>query len=278
MHISLIMATIGRTTEVERFLRSLADQTYRDFDLIVVDQNDDGRLESILAGYRDSFHIKHLISSPGLSKARNVGLRHVTGDIVGFPDDDCWYDPELLNQTVHYFREHSIWDGLSGRPVGMDGKTSIGRFDCTDGPIDKFNIWRRVNSNTLFLSADIIKSVGDFDETLGVGAMTYWGSGEDTDYPLRAIQKDFKLFYLPDIIIRHPHVEAIYNSNTLRKRYLYGAGMGRVLHKHRYPVFFKFYYLIRPLGGALLALLCGKIDKAMHHLALFRGRMKGLLG
>jgi glycosyltransferase involved in cell wall biosynthesis len=91
MKFSLVLATVGRTQEVARFLDSLARQTYRDFELIVVDQNPDDRLVELLRPFELRFPIIHLRCERGVSRARNLGPKYVSGDIVGFPDDDCWY-------------------------------------------------------------------------------------------------------------------------------------------------------------------------------------------
>ena len=56
----------------------------------------------------------------GLSRARNVGLKAVTGEIIAFPDDDCWYPDGLLQKVVAEFRDQTSLDGLTGR--SEDGK------------------------------------------------------------------------------------------------------------------------------------------------------------
>src|SRR5574340_342784 len=93
---SLVLATVGRTAELERFLDALERQTCPDFELLVIDQNPDDRLRPILNRHRGRFEIKHTRSATGLSRARNVGLRLARGEIVAFPDDDCWYPTTLL--------------------------------------------------------------------------------------------------------------------------------------------------------------------------------------
>ena len=85
MRFSLVLATVGRTDELRRFLAHLDTQTHREFELVVVDQNKDERLKPILEPYRGKFPILHLPSEQGLSRARNVGIEHARGDVIGFP-------------------------------------------------------------------------------------------------------------------------------------------------------------------------------------------------
>src|SRR5271168_3016732 len=95
---SLIVATIGRTEEFGFLLQSLAEQTFRDFELIVVDQNSDDRLIPFLEHWNGTVAglantpgslsaIIHLRCAPGVSRARNLGLQYCTGEILAFPDD-----------------------------------------------------------------------------------------------------------------------------------------------------------------------------------------------
>src|ERR1700742_2152768 len=124
MKFSLIMATKGRGEEIGRFLLSLIRQDYSNFELIVVDQNEDNRLEVILKNSNLSSSIVHLKSAPGLSRARNAGLAFATGDIIAFPDDDCWYPNGLLKRVVSVFASHPSVEGLTGR--WRDGLTRLG--------------------------------------------------------------------------------------------------------------------------------------------------------
>src|SRR5258708_39668079 len=97
MKVSLILSTKGRVEEINKFIRSLAQQGYDYLELIVVDQNEDDRLGAILKHSNLPFPIIRLLSKSGLSLGRNVGMASATVDIVAFRDDDCWYPDGLLD-------------------------------------------------------------------------------------------------------------------------------------------------------------------------------------
>jgi glycosyltransferase involved in cell wall biosynthesis len=275
MRFSLILATVGRVNEVERLLKSLHQQTFHDFEIILVDQNPGDELTSLVNTYSDRLIIHHTRAERGLSRARNIGMHHVTGEIVAFPDDDCWYDPDLLNQVAEEFKRHPEWDGITGRAVTGTGEPSSGKWDKHAGYIDRHNIWRRAISFTVFLRRS---AVGDkrFDETLGVGAGTPWGAGEETDFLLQVAGERRCLYYDPGLTVNHPEWSmAPYNGAACSKAASYGRGIGRVLRKHGYPATTVAYHLIRPLGGLILAALLGRISKARYHWAIFKGRLTG---
>jgi glycosyltransferase involved in cell wall biosynthesis len=275
MKVSLILATKDRVAEVQRFLQSLADQEHKDLELVVVDQNKDRRLEPVVTAAKKEFSIIHLQSTPGLSHARNVGLAAATGDIISFPDDDCWYSKGLLARVVSVFQTSGSIDGVTGRSEDGDGAASGGNFSRAQGRVGLGNVWKRGISYTIFLRSPVCAAVGSFDEELGVGANTPFGSGEETDYLIRTIKLGFNLQYLPDLVVFHPN-PVLYNENHRRKAFRYGVGMGRVLIKHRYTLAFNAYTILRPLGGALLSLIQLRTNKASYHLAIARGRICGL--
>lgn len=268
--ISLILCTIERTTELERFLQSLVRQSYPNFELIIVDQNKDERLVPLTRRFQKHFPILHLRSDKGLSRARNVGLKHASGDIIAFPDDDCLYPPNLLESVARWFNEHPEWHGLTGRSVDTNGLPSSGRWDNKEGAVNRYNVWRRGISYTMFLRREVVTAVGPFDEDLGVGAGTPWGSGEETDYLIRALEAGFRIFYDPNLWVVHPNKEP-----TPVMAYRYALGMGRVLRKHGYPLWFLAYYSARNLGATLLHLASGKRNRAYASWAALWGRLNG---
>jgi glycosyltransferase involved in cell wall biosynthesis len=253
--VSLITCTLGRTAEFESLLASLCAQTYRDFEVIIVDQNDDERITPLIQSYKAHLSMSHLRSRRGLSLGRNIGLANVKGDIVAFPDDDCEYPADLLATVVNRFHSSPVVAGICGRLVDPAGRDVLTRWEHSAGYISMINVWRRSSAATIFLRTSVANDIGSFDERLGVGAETPWGAAEETDYLCRAIEAGYSLFYDPELLILHPS-PATDKSPTARERAsFYGRGMGFVLRKHEYPLWFTSYMIMRPAGGALLDIL-----------------------
>jgi len=275
MKFSLIVGTVGRSRELAVLLDSLARQTYTAFEVIVVDQNPDDTAADVIRDHGGALSIRHLRCAPGLSRARNLGLKSATGDVLAFPDDDCAYPTNLLERVAARLAAHPDWGGLTGRSVSEGGRPSANRWASTAGTVTRFQVWRRAISFSIFLRHRVVDQVGTFDETLGVGAGTPWGSGEETDYLLRAINRGFSIHYDPEITVVHPENIVHPDRKTRAKGMRYGAGMGRVLRKHRFPLWFTCYQWARPLMGSGLALTKGKASWAAFYWAVFRGRVGG---
>ena len=255
-------------------MQSLRNQTFRDFELIVIDQNDDDRVARILAQYAGDFRLQHRRSAPGHSRAFNVGLASVTGDLVAFPDDDCWYDPDLLERVVSFFRSNPSWGGLTGREWVEPGFSSGFRWDHSPGPITPGNVWRRAITFSMFLRSSVVEGLS-FDESLGVGAGSPWGAGEETDYLLRAISRGSAIYYDPSLGVWHRGRSGPYTPEIYAKASCYGRGIGRVLRKHQFPAHCVATHMLRPLGGAALSFGRGRPEKARYHWSIFRGRLSG---
>jgi GT2 family glycosyltransferase len=273
--IDLLVATVDRTTELSRLLTSIAGQTYRRLRVIVVDQNRDNRLDSILSAHRHALTIVHVRAERGLSRARNVGLRHTSAELVGFPDDDCWYPPDIVEQVVLRFDDHPDWDGLSLMTTDVGGQPSSMLWDRTGGPIDRFNIWRRAISPGIFVRRTVIESVGGFAVELGVGSGTRWGSGEETDFLLRAIEAGQRIQYDPTLKVFHDSPRPSFDRPSAQKGYLLGLGHGHLLRTKGYPAWFAIYRVAQLLFGSVFFLVTLRPAKARFYFLMAAGRAAG---
>lgn len=223
--ISLVITARDRIEELKRFIGSLLSQTYQGpVQLIFVNQGT-YQLENEFSFPENIGYIPINIGQlMPLSKARNIGLKHATGDIIAFPDDDCWYEEKLLQTIVEYFLKNpeldcvctNVYDPVlkkiyGGRPFGI--RKRMGFMDLFKLPIS-VGIFSRLKS---------LDQVGrHFDESLGAG--TYLGSGEETDLIARFLTAHMKIDYIGDIQVYHPYPE--YIEMDCNKYYSYGLGFG----------------------------------------------------
>lgn len=273
MKISLIMPTINITEELKLFLNSLVNQSYKNFELIIVDQNVDNRALDIIKLYEENFEIRYMRSfEKGLSKNRNKGLYVATGDIVGFPDDDCEYEKDTLEKVNQYFQENEKYRIYSCRTLerGKDYGTGIMQDYSSD--ILKGNVEETVKSITFFVNYKM-EDIELFDEKLGVGSK--FGSGEETDYVLRLLHKGYLGQYFHNNIIFHPAKKGNYYDLERAKKYALGYGAlvkKEVVERKNYKYILKFFKkLIRNIGGALIT------ENKKYHGVVLEGRIEGFL-
>ncbi len=266
----LVVATVGRVEELERFLDSLEAQEYPRVRVLVVDQNEDAQLEPVLAGR--GTEILHLRSRLGLSRARNVALEHVAADVVAFPDDDCVYPPDLLARVGARLAHETSLDGVSGKVADIDGRSSAS-WKIDVALLTDDNLWNRVNSGAVFLRRELVESVGAFDERLGLGSAESWSSGEEIDYLIRAVRAGARIEYDPSLVVRHA-VRIDDSHIGLRD----GASVGYLLRKHGYPARTVARMLMRPVGGAAASLAHRDRSRASYCAATVRGRIRGYFG
>src|ERR1700759_5362286 len=124
---SLIIATLSRTTELRQLLESFTQQEFSDYEVILVDQNDDDRLQQVVDEFAGRVPIERIFSPKGVSTARNYGIREASGELIAFPDDDCWYPPGLLARVDQWFRDHQRYSILAVGAVDETGVPSGNR-------------------------------------------------------------------------------------------------------------------------------------------------------
>ena len=243
---SLIVATVDRSEVFSVLLQSLAVQKMRDFELIVVDQNSDDRLSPLLKEWASkvgaqsvdgsgSILVKHLRCVPGVSRARNLGLLHSCGEILAFPDDDCWYLPDTLQNVDSWFGEHKDYGILSLGSRDEQGRVSGNRWVQKECDLTRTNVFRASATYTYFIRRPIDMTSLRFDESLGPAAGTAFGCGEDTDLLLTAMSRGVRGRFYSLLHVGHPYKPGFVDVQRAKA---YGGGFGRVLAKHSNPFLF----------------------------------------
>lgn len=274
--ISLILATVGRTDQLNRLFDSLAAQTFSNFEVIVVDQNTDDRLRPHLERAKClGITVKHLKHFPAnLAAARNAGIEAALGEWIGFPDDDCWYDPKLLEHITARFVRND-------KPTGV----VVRWVEQAEQPMQPAKLtWERtaafrdipVSSITLFCHRGLFRTIGGFDARLGVGQ--WFGAGEETDFVMRALYSGAFFTYLPQAEVHHA-VSSDKPQTTPQARLAIrhrARGTGALYAKHKLPLWVIARGLVAPVARPLLKGAFGADLK--YGCAVVLGRLDGMVG
>src|SRR5690606_20911637 len=95
---------------IERCIRSILEQSFRDFELIVIDDcGSDSSIDickTLLEESDITYKIIYNEKNEGLSESRNIGVRNSISNFILFIDSDDWLDPlmleKLFNAAVHH--------------------------------------------------------------------------------------------------------------------------------------------------------------------------------
>jgi glycosyltransferase involved in cell wall biosynthesis len=98
--VSVVLPTFNREQTLARAVASVLNQSYRDLELIVVDDGSTDRTAEVMAGFDDPrLRYLRLEKNGGASRARNAGLRAAKGEFIAFQDsDDEWLVDKLARQ------------------------------------------------------------------------------------------------------------------------------------------------------------------------------------
>ncbi|MCW5852807.1 MAG: glycosyltransferase family 2 protein [Anaerolineae bacterium] len=246
--VSLIVATVERTDTLAALLTSLSASQPVDFEVIVVDQNPDGRLTPRLAHFQPTLSLQH-IQTPvrGANRARNLGAQYARYEWLGFADDDCRYRPDTLK--------------IAQELIATQGPVAVSGVFDDDGPGPRPEWARRprhyrraslpdVCESVLFVQRAAFLAVGGFDEEFGPGA-PFPGS-EGADLVIRLLDAfphataDLSL----QLRIWHPIKGPPWDAPAADRLYNLGFGSGALVAKHPH-----FTYRVRFLSRWTRAML-----------------------
>ena len=205
--VSVVMATYNRSKFIGRGIKSVLGQTYKNFELIIVDDNanildERKKTEEVVMSFNDE-RINYIKNEKNLGGAatRNVGIYAARGQYISFLDDDDMYLPDKIKVEVSGMIEND-WDFCC-----MDGAT----FDLEENPVSERHqklrngmskedlirvnlIYQISGTNSFMFRASTLKNVGGFDDV---------PSCHEFFLVQKVLETDAKVGYIPEIQIRN---------------------------------------------------------------------------
>jgi GT2 family glycosyltransferase len=245
--VSLIIPTYKREELLVNTIKCALDQTYQDYEIIVVDQTKvhTKETQTFLAEIKTKIvYIQEEKAS--LTHARNVGVQRAKGDIFIFTDDDVVFERDFIE---NYVCAHQKADVIQGRVIHLNTPMDkeISRVTWNIKFPGGENLLHEAFTNIFIgcsfsLKRKVYEKVGDFDENF-IGCAVR----EDSDYSLRCYKAGFPILFYPDAMLTHlastaGGVDA--DNSTQHFNYSYYLCEMRFASKH-FPWIIQKYYAFR---------------------------------
>ncbi|MEG5049358.1 MULTISPECIES: glycosyltransferase [unclassified Microcoleus] len=218
--VSVLICTRNRPEQLERCLRSLQNLSHPPHQIIVVDNAPSSdATQQLVAKIPD---VKYVLEPrPGLSLARNTGIRHSTGNIIAFTDDDVIVHPDWIARIAQSFQGDRViaMTGLilpaelenEAQLIFQKGHTGFGwGYRPTTFDTQFFEemkpfavpVWRIGAGANMAFRRELFDKIGYFDERLGAGAS---GCSEDSEIWYRVLAEGWFCRYEPTAVVYHYH-------------------------------------------------------------------------
>ncbi|MFN2454881.1 MAG: glycosyltransferase family 2 protein [Pyrinomonadaceae bacterium] len=244
--VSIIMPAYNAEKHIAESIQSAINQTYQNWELIVVDDGSTDGTAEIARGFSDrDKRVKYFFQKNSrLGKARNTGIKNSCGDLIAFLDsDDLWVKEklELQVKTVHETRVDLVFsdgfifveDDVTDENVTF--QTLRGRFDG-GGLSDLLLVGNYLPVLSVLARKDSLNEVGRFEE-----APLYHGC-EDYDLWLKLARHGAAFYGMKELLVRyrrHSGAMTHKDSKMLKpmlqvvKRYIYDSSLDKNKVKER---------------------------------------------
>ena len=240
---SVVLCTRNRPSLLRRSLAALTKQSYRRFEIVVVDNTaGDQEVRRVVQETESSVPIEY-VAEPrrGLSRARNRGISAASGQILAFIDDDELADEHWLTELVRGYKTQPAAGSVNGLILPTEIRTrqqdwfeqhgghSKGRgvdrvlIDPADRngqsplyPLPPFGA-----GGNMSFQRSVLEEIGRFDVALGAGTRTL--AGEDTAAFTRVLLGGNTILHQPAAVVWHRHYAT--DSEVHRQFHAYGTGL-----------------------------------------------------
>lgn len=254
---SIVIPVYNRPDELQELLASLTKQTYRDFEVVIVEDGSVRKSDAVVASFSEQLVVKYFyIANRGQGFARNYGFEQAAGDYFIVFDSDTVI-PEGYLQAVDDYLNSSFLDAFGG-PDAADKDFSdlqkaisyaMTSIFTTGGIRGKKN-----NAGGSFqprsFNMGISKKV--FEET---GGFAKRDMGEDIEFGIRLTKAGYRIGLIPEAYVYHKRrgnfidfFKQVYSFG--RTRFVLDRlhpGLGLIKPVHAFPALFTLFCLIIPI-------------------------------
>lgn len=221
--VSVILPTYNRAHTLEKSIRSVLEQTYKNLELIIVDDCSIDNTKELVSRIPDP-RLKYLRNEInfGPSKSRNFGIKFSTGELIAFQDsDDEWYLHKLEKQVnllanseddfAAVYCGMEFFDLKSGDKIGEELREMDFKAAYTKG-----SFFYTPANVTVVIKKAVLNDVGYFDENLF--------ADEDTELAIR-VTKKYSYVFCNEILVKvnrnHNQLTSNAKNYTLAKELIY---------------------------------------------------------
>jgi glycosyltransferase involved in cell wall biosynthesis len=217
--LTVIVCTRDRLASLADCLKALLGQRSPPGEIVVVDNSADANAASVCAAFGQVRHVHE--PRPGLSHARNTGLRAASRSLIAFTDDDVTPHPAWTAELVRAFADSAV-EAVTGLvlPVRLDTwaqrcfQMMMGGFGDRFVPVlfdqrffaetraDGAHVWRIGAGANMAFRRSVFDRIGAFDTRLGAGAS---GCSEDSEIWYRILATGGACLYEPRAVVFHDH-------------------------------------------------------------------------
>ncbi len=199
--ISIIIPLYNKERYIEKVLCSVLDQTFQDYEVIVVDDGSTDNSISVVEEFDDKRIRLVRKTNGGVSSARNYGLQHANGKLVFYLDGDDLLESNALADLYGLYQRHPSCDIFTGNFVQVypgcterlycKGKLE---YEVRDNFKDFYNQQFYLRTGIFLIKKECLVRGEGFNEKLCVG--------EDLELFLRLLES-CKVAYLPTCVFRY---------------------------------------------------------------------------
>jgi glycosyltransferase involved in cell wall biosynthesis len=151
--VSVIIPTYNRANLVQRAIKSVLNQTYKNIEIIVVDDGSEDNTEEVVRAFNDE-RIKYIRNkeNKGVAASRNIGLKFSKGEYITFLDSDDEFLPEKIEKQLKFLKQRGELDFVVCE-------------SCKKNENDEIKTRRKMHSLLqVLIKKDAFEKIGNFDE------------------------------------------------------------------------------------------------------------------